>query len=867
MIGRTLAHYHLTAAIGAGGMGEVYRATDTRLGRDVAIKVLPKAFAADPDRLARFEREARVLASLNHSGIAHLYGFEKATLPDGTETHFLAMELVEGEDLAERLKRGPVPVDEALPIARQVADALEEAHEKGIVHRDLKPANVKVTPDGKVKVLDFGLAKAFAGDGPGATSSADLSQSPTLAQAGTAAGIILGTAAYMSPEQARGKAVDRKADIWALGVVLWEMLTGRRLFTGETVSDVLAAVLTREPEWAALPPQTPWRVRELLRRCLERNPRQRLHDAADARLAIEDALAGRADGPPAEPSGKRAPRGRRVFLWAIPLALAAGAALGALAARSARPVAKPVTFERLTFRPGHFANARFAPDGQTVFYSASWDGNPRELYQSRPRAGELALDLQGANLLSVSRHGELALLLPKLLAVPYFQTGTLAVVSASGGTPRELADGVVNADWAPDGQTLAVVRDLGGRFCLEFPLGERRYEAPGHLYFPRVSPDGERVALFERDDDGLSLLVFDRTGRRTVLSAGWGDWWNLAWAPGGREIWFGAAKAGAAAALYAVDLEGRLRDLWSAPGTLEIHDVAADGRALVARVATRTHVFGRAAGKAERKLSWLETTTVADLSADGRRLLLRENSEREGGRSGVFLRDTDGAPPVRLGDGRAEQLSPDGRWALALRGSDVVALPTGPGTPRSRDTGLASLAATRWMPDGRQVLVAGRVPGGRTRLYALDLEGDAPPRPIGDEFDPRFESSPWQHVPLVLSRDGRRVAIGLAGGGVRLVPLDGSKASDVPGAGPNERPLVWTADPSRLYVLDPTEIPARVFVVDVTSGRRQLVHEIHARDSSGVYAIENVALTPDGAAYAYDYQQFQSDLYVVDGLR
>ncbi len=297
MIGETLSNYRVTAALGAGGMGEVYRATDTKLGRDVALKVLPAAFAADPERLSRFEREARVLASLNHPGIAHLYGFEKATLPDGTEVHFLAMELVEGEDLAERLKRGPVPVDEALAIARQVAEALEEAHEKGIVHRDLKPANVKVTPDGKVKVLDFGLAKAWSGDGPGATSSADLSQSPTLAHTGTAAGIILGTAAYMSPEQARGKAVDKRADIWAFGVLLYEMLTGGRLFTGETVSDVLAAVLTREPEWAALPPRTPWRVRELLRRCLERTPRQRLHDVGDARLAIEDVLAGRADAP------------------------------------------------------------------------------------------------------------------------------------------------------------------------------------------------------------------------------------------------------------------------------------------------------------------------------------------------------------------------------------------------------------------------------------------------------------------------------------------------------------------------------------------------------------------------------------------
>jgi serine/threonine-protein kinase len=323
LIGHTLAQYRITAAIGAGGMGEVYRATDTKLGRDVALKLLPEAFAADPDRLARFEREAKVLASLNHPGIAHLYGFESARLPDGSSSHFLAMELVEGEDLAARLKRGAIPVDEAVAIAKQVAEALEEAHEKGIVHRDLKPANVKVTPDGKVKVLDFGLAKAFTGD-TGSGSSADLSQSPTLAQTGTAAGIILGTAAYMSPEQARGKPVDKRADVWAFGVVLFEMVTGHRLFTGDTVSDVLAAVLTREPDWTTLPPTTPPRVRHLLGRCLERDAKQRLRDIGEARVALGEAAASSA-----APSGvARATAATRWATLALVAVAAAGAGIG-----------------------------------------------------------------------------------------------------------------------------------------------------------------------------------------------------------------------------------------------------------------------------------------------------------------------------------------------------------------------------------------------------------------------------------------------------------------------------------------------------------------------------------------------------------
>jgi len=299
--GDQLSHYRVTTAIGAGGMGEVYRATDTKLGRDVALKLLPDAFAADPERLARFEREAKLLASLNHPGIAHLYGFDAVTLEDGTRAHVLVMELVEGEDLAARLKRGAIPVDEALGIARQLAEAIEEAHEKGIVHRDLKPANVKLTPDGKVKVLDFGLAKAWAGEAAGATSSAELSQSPTLANSGTAAGLILGTAAYMSPEQARGKRADKRADIWAFGVVLWEMLTGERLFAGETVSDVLAGVLKTDPDWSTLPAGTPGAVRGLLRRCLERAPLARLRDIGEARVLLSGPLVpAQAGEPPAQ---------------------------------------------------------------------------------------------------------------------------------------------------------------------------------------------------------------------------------------------------------------------------------------------------------------------------------------------------------------------------------------------------------------------------------------------------------------------------------------------------------------------------------------------------------------------------------------
>jgi serine/threonine-protein kinase len=364
LIGQTLSHYRVTAALGAGGMGEVYRATDTNLHRDVAIKVLPPEVVQDPERLSRFKREAHLLASLNHPSIAAIYGLEEA---DGKP--FLALELVEGEDLKERLARGAIPVDEALEIAKQIAEALEEAHGKGIVHRDLKPANVKLTPDGKVKVLDFGLAKAWAGEASGASSGqAALSQSPSLAHTGTIAGVILGTAAYMSPEQARGKPVDKRADVWSFGVLLWEMLTGRSLFAGDTVTDVIAAVVTREPDLVALPAQTPRTVRRLLSRCLRKDPRTRLPDMGAARLELQEAIAGTSAEAEATAAldeeavrAERRGRTRERWAWAAVALVTAGLAAG-------------FAFVHLTEVPAPRPAGRFvveAPEGWT-FVDFGW---------------------------------------------------------------------------------------------------------------------------------------------------------------------------------------------------------------------------------------------------------------------------------------------------------------------------------------------------------------------------------------------------------------------------------------------------------------------------------------------------------------
>jgi serine/threonine protein kinase len=449
LIGRTLAHYRITAAIGAGGMGEVYRATDPKLGRDVAIKVLPSELARDPERLARFEREAKLLASLNHPNIAHVYGFESATLEDDSTAHFLAMELVEGEDLSERLKRGAIPVDETLEIAKQIAEALEEAHEHGIVHRDLKPANVKVTPDGKVKVLDFGLAKAFTDD-PTTSSSGDVSHSPTLSAQGTRAGMILGTAAYMSPEQARGKAVDKRADIWAFGVVLYEMLTGKRLFSGETASDVLAGVLKTEIDFAALPAEAPSRIRRLLRECLERNPRNRLHDMADARLAIDDALAGaREDGLSPATASERA-GWRHLVPWALAAVAASWAAWATLRTSSSEGpherlrVAFTVPWQAAGRSKGTPRSVTLSRDGRRLMI---WnDANETVLLRDLEHFGMRAVPLPA--------HASAPFLSPDGLWVGFNADGKLQKVALAGGDPVKLCDSPNNAPggtWGADG--------------------------------------------------------------------------------------------------------------------------------------------------------------------------------------------------------------------------------------------------------------------------------------------------------------------------------------------------------------------------------------------------------------------------------
>jgi len=521
--GTKLGSYEVVAQIGAGGMGEVYRAHDTKLARDVAIKVLPEAFAHDAERLSRFQREAKMLAALNHPNIATIHGLEQSG-----GTSYLVMELVPGETLQERVKReGHVPVEEALGIAKQIAEALEAAHEKGIIHRDLKPANVKVTPEGKVKVLDFGLAKAFAGD----TSREDIGNSPTLSMAATMQGVILGTAAYMSPEQAKGKAVDKRTDIWAFGCVLYELLTGKQTFHGEDVTDILAAVVRAEPDWSLLPPSTPRKIRDLLRRCLQKDKALRLRDAGDARIEIHEALTFPATAEPTVAAKGIRVFGRQALILGLGALLLVAVVTG-LAVWSLEPsVQKPVTRTVIDLPPGeqlagldNGPSLALSPDGTQLVYVAR-QGGTQQLYlramdslEARPIPGT-----DGALEPFFSPDGK---------TIGFFAGGKLKKVSVSGGAALTLGDAAVSrgASWGSQGMiafaptitsVLHGMPDAGGTAqpLTHFEKGENSHRWPEFL------PGGKAVLLAAGTGGGFNgaqIAAYSLvTGeRRNVIQGG-----------------------------------------------------------------------------------------------------------------------------------------------------------------------------------------------------------------------------------------------------------------------------------------------------------------------------------------------------------
>jgi eukaryotic-like serine/threonine-protein kinase len=861
--GTRLGQYEIVDRLGAGGMGEVYRARDTRLGREVALKALPGDFSNDPQRLSRFEAEARAASALNHPNIVTIHEIGREA-----ETPFIVMELVDGRTLRDILYSGPLPLRRAVALSAQLADALARAHEAAIVHRDLKPENVMITRDGLSKILDFGLAKIEQRDGNDGADRRD----QTVTEE-TREGAVVGTAGYMSPEQASGQPVDFRSDQFAFGCLLYELLTGKRAFHGPTRAETLAAIIRDEPEpISAIAPRVPMALRWIVDRCLAKLPEERYastRDLARDLQGVRDHFS-QIEGEASPLALGLAARGRRRFWMSAGVALAVAALVVSayLFGSAVRDSGLP-SFRRLTFRDGTIWSARLASDGQTIVYGAAWNGTPIQIYSTRPEIPEsVPLPLPPANVLAVSPAGEMAISLDARPLGPFLTVGTLARSTLAGGGTREVLEAVQAADWAADGASLAVLRTVAGRSRIEFPMGKTLVEVPsGYLSHPRVSPRGDLVAYLEhpiRGDDGGIVCVADREGGRRVLSTGWITVRGLAWSPDGQEVWFTAAASGSSRALHAVNLAGRRRLILRAPGALTLQDISREGRVLLARESSREGIVGRPPGVAEeRDLSWHDWSRPVDMSADGTAVLFDETGEGGGSAYAVYLRTTDGAPAVRLGDGHALALSPDGKWALSTphrTPAELVLLPTGAGEPRRVPTGyFANILRAAWSPAGDSLILAANEPGRGARLYIQSLDGQKL-----RAFTPEGTNVAWAMTP-----DGTRVAAADADRRVMLYEVAaGVEAAPIPGTELGDVPIRFSSDGRYLYVLvRGDDARAEVQRVDIASGARDLYKEISPSDPIGVYGVPRVFLSADGQSYVYSFVRMLDELFLVDGLR
>ncbi|HTM00800.1 MAG TPA: protein kinase [Candidatus Omnitrophota bacterium] len=834
--GTRLGPYEIHELIGRGGMGEVYRAKDGRLGRQVAVKVLPTSFAADADRLKRFEREARSAGQLNHPNVVAIYDI-------GTtgDVPYIVSELLDGTDLRARLAKGAIPPRKAVAMGIQIAKGLAAAHAKGIAHRDLKPENLMVMSGDHLKIVDFGLAKLTHAD-----AAADGDVTGVLATQLTGTGTIMGTASYMAPEQIRQQPVDHRADLFSVGAILYEMLTAQRAFEGPTPADRISAILHDTP------PELPADVEDaapglptLIEHCLEKNVEDRFQCAHDLVFALQQVEA--------------AASSRR------------GGTAGATSAAAGIPGAigvldlKRHTFRRTTYREGTILSARFASDGQGICYGAAWEGRPAELFWAYPGNPESrALGFPRTDVLAISATGEMAVSLRRHPRGGFIYSGMLARMPAGGGAPREILDNVYEADWSPDGRQLAIVREEAGMTRVEYPIGNVLYKTAGWVSHMRVAPDGKHVAFIDhpfRGNDAGGPTIVDMSGTTKSLSPGWSSARGLAWSPDGKEIVFTAFRTGVGRSLYRVTPEGVERPILEVPGHMTLQDISKQGAALVALENERMRMqHARHAHATATDLTWLDWTLVRDLSSDGSRILFDETGVGGGELHAVYLRGTDGSPAIRLGDGIGFSFSPDGQWALGAVGNvshGLTLLPCGAGEGRFLELQGLEVIYGSWFPDGMSFCALAHEPGKGARLFRVD--------PVTGKYEAFSEEGLTSFDPLI-SPDGLRVSCQGPDRRIKIYPVDGGEPKPLPGVLPNERMIRWSDDGTSAFVFGRGELPAKIFKIDIASGERTLWKELSPPDPTGVEGITSIRMTPVGDSYGYSYAQRLNDLYVVEGL-
>jgi serine/threonine protein kinase/Tol biopolymer transport system component len=825
--GTRLGPYEILSPLGAGGMGEVWKAKDTRLDRLVAVKVLPEHLAKSLEALARFEREAKAVAALNHPNITGIFDIGNS---DGVA--YVAMELLEGESLRTRLESGPLPPRKATELAIQMAQGLAAAHEKGVVHRDLKPDNLWITRDGRLKILDFGLAKQLTAIGTGSDSL-----QPTAAISPghhTEKGMILGTLGYMSPEQVRGESVDAKSDIFSFGTVLFEMLTGKRAFARDTAADTLVAILTKDPpDLSQTSRPLPPLLQRMLDRCLDKEPARRFQTALDLGFSLD-------------------------------LAQDSGAAPTVSSSGSAE-----TRIRRLTYGRGTVGAARFVPGSRDVMFSARWQGGESEVFSMNPEALEpRSMGLKQAALVAVSAAGELAVKRhPRQWAG--LELGQLVRVSPGGSERIELQE-CNDADWLPDGSRLAAVYPEAPSFW-EASLDFRRRRlttCQGRGFWSlRVSPQGDQLVLFEQSapvrGDGRIVLI-DADGHRTVVAELMGLT-GLAWGPGGKDLWFSQFRHGSSS-IWCLQLDGNKRQLLQQAGLLELQDVAPDGRVLATLAMAIHGSMGLEAGEAvEQELSWNDANETFDVSRDGSKLLLGAGGygSSAADRRTIYLRDRTRNLTVRIESGVAAYFMHDDREVLTLSGltdSRALATPVDAGSAYEVNTGPPrSLVVVMPTPDGSH----GAVQDPTSWSYCDFTTGSAR-RFAGPE-------STWYFGLQGISPDGKHLVLGHSRGQwlnhpLMIFPLEGGDPVEVAGVLPGDIPARWTGDGRGLFVFNRDSLPAHLHRIDLASGERTLVRTIRPVNPTGLVGISSMALTPDAHFIAYNYTRKLSDLYLIEGL-
>lgn len=857
--GARLGPFEILEPLGVGGMGEVYRARDTRLDRTVALKLLPSEFLIAPGRrIERFRREARAIARITHPHICTLHDVGE----DGPAI-FLVMEYVDGVTLAARLEDGPLPLPQAMRAAIQIADALDHAHRHGVVHTDLKPGNVMLTRD-SLKLLDFGLARLRERDEEAVT---DATRSERL----TAVGSIAGTVPYMAPEQIEGREVDARTDIFSFGVVLYEMIGGRRPFAGDGRASLMAAIVAADPPaLSSLEPRVPASLERLIRRCLAKDPDDRWQTSRD--LAAE--LRWIAEGEPGKvKTAAMHWQPRRAAFWGAAAGAALTAVVFAAAVASMWPMPVVAEYFPATFRKGAVSSARFTPDGQSFVYSASWEDQPYAAFLGRPANPDARdLQLKDARIMSISRTGDMAVLFGPQNITHTWGLRTLASIPMAGGGRRDVLTGIVDADWIPGTDSLAVVRDPGDNrpWTVEFPAGTTVHETPA-AWSLRVSPDGSRLAFFEGplmfgSAPQAMITVIDKSGRKSTVSRGWAGF-GLAWAPSGSEIWFTATRPAPgefAPSVHAVTLSGVDRPVYRAADWLVLHDISPDGRVLLSRNTINISLACKQAGDSgERDLTWQLAAAVKGLSPDGKTLVFEDELlSSPSGNPQIFSRNIDGSPAIAIGEGSGAALSPDGKWVLALHGKNLVLWPTGVGAMVTLPKGdLLRVGEGGWLSDSKHIVFTGYGGDNHPRGYVQQIPAGIPRAftPLGVVLAGR-----------AAARDGNSV-LGRFGDRWMLFPTQEGDGRPVPSLTPGDVPVQWSHAGRYIYTVENTggtrSSAVDVFRVEVATGDRTLWKTLRPSDPGGVEDMrETVVISPDAQSYCYSYLRRLGGLFVVDGL-